>query len=150
MHCYNYTGFYIIILLLCFPVEPGIVQDVISFQLICENSSICLVNTLWHPPVNIATSNVNQYKIYWYVDGSLQPIRTFNIIDEGIGMRSVLFEDPSCRAHTISVSAVNDCVEGHRSPERMINAEDIITLPNSICDLVKVNTGATTTNKGKL
>lgn len=84
-----------------------------------------------------------------YANGSLKssPSVNVNIVANNVSQISEAFTVPSCAAHRISVSAVNNCGEGQRSPERTLDIEDIIILPRSMCGVVAA--GGTNINKSK-
>ena len=119
-------------------------------QMQCRgHSSRCLINTLWHPPVNALAANVTNYVIHINDKLIAELIPTFDIMDDKTGI-SFLLSVSSCAAHNVSISTLNTCGEGPNTQSFMLKPENIITvdLPDSVCALNVI--GGTNINGGKL
>ena len=131
--------------MLFIPAIPGVLREPFAVQMQChEDSSRCMINTLWRPPLNALAANVTNYVIR--VNNTLitEPIQTFGIIDNGTGISSLL-PVSSCTTYNVSVSTLNSCGEGPNTLNFKLKPEEIMPIPESVCEI-----GGAVINSGKL
>ena len=126
------------LLVLFIPANPAVIRAPFAVQMQCDgDSSRCMINTSWSPPVNAVAANVTSYLIR--VNGTLitELNQTFGIIDNG-GRRSFLLPVSSCATHNVSISTISTCGEGPYTHSSMLKPEDI---SDSLCGGTNISNG---------
>ena len=127
------------------PAIPDVLRYPFAVQMQCDgDSSRCMINTLWRPPLNAVAANVTNYLIRVNTRMITEPIRTFNIDDNETGI-SYLLPVRSCATHNVSISTLNTCGEGPNTHNFVLKPEDIIPIPDLFC-----SSGCTNIYNGKL
>ena len=119
--------------MLFIPADPGELREPFCVQMQCRgDSSRCMINASWSPPLNAVAANVTNYLIR--INGTLiaKPIQTLRTIDNRVRLSS-LVPVSSCATHNVSISTHNACGEGPNIHSFMLEPKDISITADSVC-----------------